>query len=511
MKFNFFYLVIIMSSLSLTNNVHCGGNNLSTKIRKPAFAGQFYPGDSSKLSKAIDYFLQDAIKDDLGKPIALLAPHAGYIYAGQIIADSYNQIKNYKYDLIVILGTNHTTAGFNKIGIYPGTGFQTPLGVAEIDTQAAEELIKADEDCVYNEEIHAQEHSIEVQLPFIQDIFPNVKILPVVVGEPDIKLCTKFGNTLASILRNRNALIVASSDLSHYPAFEDAIGVDKKTLEAVSSMNPEFFEKEIGTNMSEDISNLATCACGKGPIIAAMTAAKGLGANTGTIISYANSGNCLIGNHQKVVGYGSVVFSTGIEKHQSDVFPEVSAEQIKFELKNSDKKTLLTFARRTIKQYLETETVPLARGFNAMLENKLGAFVTLRIKGELRGCIGYMQEDLPLCDVVGSMAIQSAFNDTRFYPLSLDELSKTEIEISVLTPYKLINNADEIILGRDGVVVRKNNRQAVFLPQVATEMNWNKEQLLENLCRKAGLQPDDWKDSQLFTFQAEIFEESEFK
>lgn len=511
MKTKFFYLVLIMTTFNLTNNVHCGGNNLNTKIRRAAFVGQFYPADSSKLSKAIDYFLEDAVKDDFGKPIALIAPHAGYIYAGQIIADSYNQAKNYKYDLIVILGTNHTTAGFNKIGIYPGTGFQTPLGVSEIDTLAAEELIKSDEDCVYNEEIHVQEHSIEVQLPFIQHLFPNAKILPAVIGEPDIKLCTNFGNALANILKNRNALIVASSDLSHYPAFEDAVSVDKKTLEAVSSLNTEFFEKEIGTNMSGDISNLVTCACGEGPIIAAMTAAKGLGANNGIIVSYANSGNSLAGNRDKVVGYGSVIFSNIDAKKQHTEFPEEKSEPQKFELKNSDKKLLLTFARRTIQQYLETETAPLARGFDSMLKNKLGAFVTLRIKGELRGCIGYMREDLPLCEVVGSMAIQSAFNDTRFYPLSLDELSKTEIEISVLTPYKLISNADEIILGRDGVVVRKNNRQAVFLPQVATEMNWNKEQLLENLCRKAGLQSDDWKDAQLFTFQAEVFEESEFK
>ena len=500
-----------MAMLNVTNNVHLSGKSFGSKVRRAAFAGQFYPADSSKLSKSIEYFIEDAVKDDYGKPIALIAPHAGYIFCGQIIADSYNQAKNYKYDLIVILGTNHTTAGFHKIGIFPGTGFQTPLGISYIDTQAEEELINEDDDCVYNEEIHSQEHSIEVQLPFIQHLFPNTKILPVVVGEPNLKLCTKFGIALANILKNRNALIVASSDLSHYPAFEDAVNVDRKTLEAVATMNSEFFEKEISSNTSEDISNLATCACGEGPIIAAMTAAKELGANSGAIVSYANSGNSLVGNRDKVVGYGSVVYSNSNDKTCRFVFPVEKLEPTKFELKESDKKALLTFARRTIQQYLETETVPLARGFDPALGNKLGAFVTLRIKGELRGCIGYMREDLPLCEVVGSMAIQSAFNDTRFYPLTLDELSKTEIEISVLTPYKSISSAEEVLLGRDGVVVRKNNRQAVFLPQVATEMNWNKEQLLENLCRKAGLQPDDWKYAELFTFQAEIFEESEFK
>ncbi len=511
MKIKYFSLAIVMLIFNISSSAQCSVYNVDAKVRQPAFAGQFYPADSSKLAKAIDYFLKDAVQNNFGNPIALIAPHAGYIYAGQIIADSYNQVKNYKYDLIVILGTNHTTAGFNKIGIYPGTGFQTPLGISEIDTLAAEELIKADADCIYSEEIHDREHSIEVQLPFIQHLFPKAKILPVVVGEPNMKLCTNFGNALANILRSRNALIIASSDLSHYPAFEDAIRVDKKTLEAAASFDPENFEKEINSSMSADISNLSTCACGEGPIIAVMTAAKNLGANCGTIVSYANSGNSLVGSRQKVVGYGSVVFSVSNEKQPHAVFAETKFEPKKFELKDSDKKFLLTFARKTIRQYLETETVPLARGFDPVLETKLGAFVTLRIKEELRGCIGYMKEDLPLCEVVGAMAIQSAFNDTRFYPLTMDELSKVEIEISVLTPYQPIKNADEIILGHDGVVVRKDNRQAVFLPQVATEMNWNKEQLLENLCRKAGLQPDDWKDAQLFTFQAEVFEESEFR
>ncbi len=492
-------------------NVYLNNDSFTKKVREPVYAGQFYPADSIKLSKAIDYFLESAVKNDFEKPIALIVPHAGYIYSGQIMADSYNQVKNHIYDLIVILGTNHTTASFHKIGIYSGAGFQTPLGVSDIDKQAAEDLIKEDNDCIYNDEIHAKEHSIEVQLPFIQHLFPNTKILPIVVGEPNLKLCTKFGGALAKVLKDRNALIVASSDLSHYPTFEDAESVDKNILEAISFMNPDLFEKEISSNMSKDISNLATCACGEGPIIAAMTAAKELGANNSSIVSYANSGNSLVGNRDKVVGYGSVVFSNCNVKQQNLNPPKEKSEPQNFELKNSDKKALLNFARRTIQQYLETETVPLARGFNPILESKLGAFVTLRIHGELRGCIGYMHEDLPLCDVVGSMAIQSAFNDTRFYPLTLEELAETEIEISVLTPYKLIRSVDDIILGRDGVVVKKNNRQAVFLPQVATEMNWNKEQLLENLCRKAGLRSDDWKDAQLFTFQAEIFEESEFK
>ncbi len=505
----YFYMVMIMMTLSMTGFVQCNAQHSPGKIREPAFAGQFYPADSTKLSKSIEYFLNDAESIKTDKPIALIAPHAGYIYAGQIIADAYNQAKNFNYDLVIILGTNHTTADFNKIGLYPGNGFQTPLGISEIDTSLAQSLIESCSDCVYNEEAHEKEHSVEVQLPFIQHLFPKAKILPIVIGTPDYEMCIRFGKTLASLIKDKNALIVASSDLSHYPFYQDAVTIDKNTLEAVGSLSLQKLKSVIQNQMEEGIKSLATCACGEGPIVAVIAAVKELGAEKGMVASYANSGNSLIGNKQKVVGYGAVVFSKKtLWKVENKL--ETEPEDSKFELSDSDKKAMLSFARKTIKQYLETETLPLARGFSPMLEKNLGAFVTLRINDELRGCIGYMREDMPLCEVIGTMAIQSAFNDQRFYPLTWNEFQKVEIEISVLTPTKPISNYTEIVLGRDGVVIKKNGRQAVFLPQVATEMNWNREELLENLCRKAGLLPGDWQDAQLFTFQAEVFEESQF-
>jgi AmmeMemoRadiSam system protein B/AmmeMemoRadiSam system protein A len=508
----YFYLVIIMTALSTSGNIQCSGNDSNGKIRKAAFAGQFYPADSLKLLKSVEFFLRDAVSKNTGKPIALISPHAGYIYAGQIIADSYNQAKNYKYDLIIILGTNHTTADFDRISIYPGTGFETPLGISQIDTETAGELMKLDDDCVFYESVHTREHSIEVQLPFIQYLFPGVKILPVVIGTPDYEMCVKFGRVLARLVKDKNALIVASSDLSHYPSYDDANHVDKNTLEAATSLDFKKFELVAERQPAAGISNLVTSACGEGPIIAAMAAAKELGAGSGTIVSYANSGNCLVGNRQKVVGYGSVIYSINDHQDKQDIFPSPPAEEKSFELNDSDKKLLLVFARKTIKQYLESETVPLARGFSPNAEKNIGAFVTLREKKELRGCIGYMREDLPLCEVVGSMALQSAFNDQRFNPLSETELSKVDIEISALTPYKLIKSEGEIILGRDGVVIKKEGKQAVFLPQVAGEMGWSKEELLDNLCKKAGLQAGDWKlDAQLFTFQAEVFDEAGIK
>ena len=207
-------------------------------IRQPFFAGQFYPADSTKLANQIKVFIENAKPSKVDNAIAIIVPHAGYIYSGQIDADAYNQVKQNKYDLIVVLGTNHTTAGFSGISVFPKGAFVAPIGAAEIDNKAAEELLKEDDEVTTNLAVHAKEHSIEVQIPFIKYLFPHAKILPIIVGEPDIGMCTRFGKALASVFKDKKTLIVASSDLSHYPSFNDAIEVDNKTLKTIAGLNP---------------------------------------------------------------------------------------------------------------------------------------------------------------------------------------------------------------------------------------------------------------------------------
>ena len=500
---NKFYFLIIMTTLTINGNIQCSAQYPDAKIRKPVFAGKFYPADSSELLSSVKNFFNHAVNKNIGKPLAIIAPHAGYVFSGQTAADAYNQAKNYKFDLIVILGTNHTTANFNKVSVYPRQGFQTPLGLSKIDEKTADELISLDKDCVFNPAVHANEHSIEVQLPFIQYLFPNTKILPVVVGSSDFNLCVEFGKALAKVLKNKNALIVASSDLSHYPNYKNAEEIDHLTLNAISKMDQKYFVKIITSQMTKGTQNLFTCACGEGPIISAMTTVKELGADTCTIINYSNSGDNPMAGKDRVVGYGAVTFS--INKNDK------MKKNEEFDLNDSHKKFLLSLARESITQYLNSKKVIQNENVDPVLQKKLGAFVTLRKHGELRGCIGYMQEDMPLYKVVSTMTLESAFSDRRFMPLTIDELPELEIEISVLTPSKQIESIDEIVLGRDGVVLVKNGRKAVFLPQVATEMGWNKIDLLDNLCRKAGLPAGSWHNAELSTFQAKIFEESEFK
>ena len=487
------------------------GNSNKTdadSIRQPVFAGQFYPADSTTLTNQIKFFLENAKPPRVDNVVAIIVPHAGYVYSGQIDADAYNQVKQNKYDVIVVLGTNHTTAGFSGISLYPKGEFATPIGSVKIDDVAGDELLKKDDDVSTNLVVHEKEHSIEVQVPFIKYLFPQAKILPIIVAEPNIEMCTRFGKALAEVLKDKKTLIVASSDLSHYPKFDDAIKVDNKTLKTIATLNMEKIVSIMQGQLDKNIPQLVTCACGEAPIIAAVSIANEMGANTASIISYSNSGYCSVGTIDRVVGYGAVTIEKGKILTVADVDSIVKDDSYK--LTSSDKRALLKYARETLELYFATQIFPLPRNINNMLKIKRGAFVTLKKNGELRGCIGNMSEDTPLITNVGAMTLQAAFSDTRFVPLTHPELSQIEIEISVLTPFTRIINADEIELGHDGVIVRKGNKQAVFLPQVATEMGWSKEVFLDQLCLKAGLNKGDWKNAELYTFQADVFSESEF-
>jgi AmmeMemoRadiSam system protein B/AmmeMemoRadiSam system protein A len=487
------------------------GLNANADVRQPAVAGQFYPSDSATLARAVEYYLEDAVAPSGDRPIAIIAPHAGYIYSGQIAADAFKSAAGSDYDLVVLLGTNHTTAEFRGVSIYPSGGFKTPMGTAEIDAELADRLIAADEDFSFLESVHTREHSIEVQVPFVLKLFPGAKILPAVIGAADLDLSTRFGAALAEAIKGRRALIVASSDLSHYPDFSDARRVDRKTLEAIARLDTEALHSAIQDQLAGGVPNLSTCACGEGPILAAIVAAKTLGARSARVISYANSGETLIGTRSRVVGYGAVAISAEAESASSIPFPDsglVLSEH--FALSTDHKKTLLTLARKAIRQYLTAETAPLPRGFGSLLEQQRGAFVTLKENGNLRGCIGHMAEDLPLCQVVGYCALQAAFNDQRFPPVRLEELDDIEIEISILTPYQRAAGYNDIQIGRDGVLLQKDGRSAVYLPSVPVEQGWDRDQMLDHLCIKAGLSPGDWKTgTEFYTFQALVFGESD--
>ncbi|MEI7672006.1 MAG: AmmeMemoRadiSam system protein A, partial [Deltaproteobacteria bacterium] len=342
-----------------------------------------------------------------------------------------------------------------------------------------------------------------------QVLFPQAKIVAAIVGDADVALCTRFGNALASVLKGRRTLIIASSDLSHYPSAQDAEDVDLKTLAAVATLDPAALHATVRTQMARRMPNLSTCACGEAPIMAAMAAAKAMGAIGGEVISYAHSGNLPIGERERVVGYGAVVLAADSKKEAPSMQPAVAMDGT---IGPTDRKYLLRLARETISRYLTMKMVPLPRLSSPVLREPRGVFVTLKKREELRGCIGRMVPDRPLAELVGAMALQSAFEDPRFSPVTLKELADLEIEISVLTPMKPVSGPNDIVVGRDGVLLQKGGKSAVFLPQVAPEQGWGRDEMLDHLSRKAGLPAGAWRDGASFlTFQAIVFGEAEHR
>jgi len=478
--------------------------------REPAVAGRFYPAEPERLKAAVRAYLDEAVAPRAEPPVALILPHAGYIFSGQIAADGWRQAQAGSYDVIVILGTNHTTAGFGGVAIHPGPAFRTPLGLAQVDARLAAELIAADPAFVANTAVHEREHSVEVHVPFAQVAFPAVPILPAVVGRPDPELCARFGRALAKAVAGRRALIVASSDLSHYPGYDDARVSDGAVLAAIAGLDTQAVRRAIAGELRKGRPGLDTCACGEAPVLAAIEAAKALGATRGVVLSYANSGDAVVGDRSRVVGYGAVALTRGPAGVDVAALGPRNAATSGTELSASDKKTLLALARQSIAQYLASGTAPLPRETSAALDRRQGVFVTLRKHGELRGCIGHMAEDLPLQLATGRMALAAAFEDARFPPLEAAELGDVDVEVSVLTPAERVAGPEAIRIGEHGVVLNKDGRRAVFLPEVAVEQGWDRTTLLEHLCAKAGLPKDAWKQGAEFAvFRSIHFRESD--
>jgi MEMO1 family protein len=368
-------------------------------------------------------------------------------------------------------------------------------------------LLNECKDCNRKQDVHIKEHSIEVQIPFVQTLFPQAKIVPAIIHPPDPEMCRRFGEALARVMKNRRSLIVISTDLSHYPSYKNAVNADIATLNSIAKLDP----AEIISFMKiHDFPNMDTRACGEAPILAGLTAALALGAKSALIAGYANSGDISIEDQSRVVGYGAMALAEdeGGVRALKPSEPPLSANP----LSDLEKKSLLAFARKTIQLQLTTQMVPMARNLPARMLFPQGAFVTLKKNGELRGCIGNMSSDYALGKIVGSMALYAAFNDSRFSPLRASEISQIEIEISVLTPMKSIKTYEDIVPGRDGVLLTKGTSAAVFLPQVATENDWSRSEMLDHLCIKAGLPTGCWKrDAGFKVFQAEVFSESQFE
>jgi hypothetical protein len=471
---------------------------LAHEVRSPAVAGAFYPANPVQLTQQIDDCLASAQRL-AAEPSILIVPHAGYVYSGGVAAHGFKQALDRGYASVIILGFNHSYAySFDGAAIWPSGAWRTPLGDVPIDAVLARQILEAGPRIfTADRSIHLDEHSLEVEVPFIQRVLPGVPIVPISIGRPTLENAQAIADALAQVLRDSpKTLVVASTDLSHYPRYQDAVQVDHSSINAIISLDPLALEAWDEEALSSRTPNLHTTMCGKGPVLVSMLLARHLGAEQVSVIHYANSGDVLEGEQGRVVGYTAIEFVVGQP-------PALEAE---------DKRALLELARGTLDAYLSTRTRPHYEPASAAQQQPRATFVTLRHKQshDLRGCRGEVFARYPLWESVQHVSILSATDDPRFRPMTHDELADMHIEISVLTPMRLARSPEEVIVGRHGVMIRQGGHGGLFLPQVPQEQGWDRDEYLSTLCwMKAGLPADAWRKpgTQLYIFEAEVFEE----
>jgi AmmeMemoRadiSam system protein B/AmmeMemoRadiSam system protein A len=472
-------------------------------VRQPAVAGSFYPADAKALRSELTGFfegVEDKTTDD--HIAAIIVPHAGYIFSGSVAASAWIKINpehNYKH--VFILGTCHY-AQLNGASIYNQGDYLTPLGRVPVDIELANNLIASNSLFSYVPEAHTREHSIEVQLPFLQYRMKTLfKVIPIVIGTQSAENCKNLARALEPYFTPEN-LFVISSDFSHYPGYQGAIEADRATGLAIVSNNPATFIKILKSNEEKQIPGLATSACGWNCILTLLDIASRDTSLRVENLKYMNSGNSPYGDKDRVVGYHAFAFTRG----------NTAVKDLSFSLDNHEKQVLLMIAREAISSKLKGQPLNVIdkKNMSPNLLKKCGAFVTLNLKGRLRGCVGIFMVNEPLYNVVQQMALAAAFQDYRFPPLTADEFTHTEIEISVLTPLKRIRTADEFQLGKQGIYMIKGRQSGTFLPQVAESTGWSKEEFLGHCARdKAGIGWDGWKDAELYTYEALVFDEKQ--
>jgi len=462
-------------------------------IKEPNVAGAFYPDNPQELSQMIDNFIDAATCEKIeGDIFALISPHAGYGFSGAVAAYGYKLIRGRPYKTVIVIGVSHQY-GYNGVSVYPEGIFRTPLGDCVIDKEFTQKLLNKDKEIFFEPRAFEKEHSIEVQLPFLQRVLSDFKIVPIAMGDCSLSTCQNLAKFLKEAIGNRrDVLVVASTDMYHGYDYDEADIVDNSTISFLKNMDAQ--------GLYYGIRERKLQLCGGFGVVTTISLAKELGHQKLSVLKHTNSAY-VTGEKAKgrwTVGYVSCAIDQ--EKGGGAL------------LNKNQRKRLLQIARNSIETFLLTNKKLDLSVQDPILLKAMGAFVTLQEHGQLRGCIGNLIGKQPLYLTVRDMAVEAAIGDPRFSPVGLEDLKDIEIEISVLSPLERVDSIDKIQLGTHGVLVVRGFNSGVFLPQVATETGWSKEEFLSNLCaHKAGIPPDAWKDksTEIYIFSAEVFSEKD--
>ena len=496
--------------------------------RRTKYAGSWYEGNASKLKLEIEKYIAQAktspeaesnkklhtssepVTDDV---LAIVSPHAGFMFSGQTAAYAYKTAQQRKIKRIFLLGPSHHV-GFRGAALPAAVVFVTPLGDLEVDKDVISEL-KTYPLFSVQPDVHAVEHSLELQLPFIKYCFGDVKIVPVVIGQlADATEARLIGQVLKNFMHTDD-LIIVSSDFTHYGPRYGYIpfGYTDETFELVSKMDGEAFNHLAKIDLdgfAEFLARTNDTICGMFPCQVLLSMLPGNA--HGSLLKYATSRDTALEDSENSVSYLSIVFS-GAKWSK----PAGTSDAELAELTDEEKQLLLKLARETVEIFVKEKRKPGLDELNISLTPTLkecfGVFVTLNKKSaaeaehkELRGCIGSIYPTQALYKGVQENAISACSKDYRFPPVDASELKDIEIDINVLTPPKRVASYNDIVVGRDGVILTKGGAQSVFLPQVATEWGWTLQEMLSQLSLKAGLLRDDWRDGAKF----DVFQSVEF-
>ncbi|MHC4942587.1 MAG: AmmeMemoRadiSam system protein B [Planctomycetota bacterium] len=477
-------------------------------MRPAAKAGTWYERDPNALEKQLDRFFSKANPPKVeGSVRALISPHAGYVYSGQTAAYGGKVIQGASCRRVIVLAPSHY-ARFEGGSIMDVTHYETPLGRIKLDRKACDALLKTE----YFTSVsmaHTQEHSLELQLPFIQHALKeDFVLIPILIGdirsswyEPMTKLLLEYWD--------ENTLVVTSSDFTHYGANFGYVPFRKNVPENLEKLDMGAIEKILKLDrqgFNDYVEETAATICGRKPIALLLSLArqKKMEAH---LLHYTTSG-AMGGDYATSVSYASICFTGGTESEAKSQ----GSSALSPELTEEEKQTLLRLARYTLRTFLATGKGPKDLSefeITDSLKQELGAFVTLKIKGRLRGCIGYLKGVNPLYKAVIDNTISAASKDPRFPPVRSKEEKNIHMEISVLSPVVVVKDLEEIQVGRDGLIISKGFKRGTLLPQVPTEYGWNRTEFLEHTCQKAGLPSDAYKDpeTKIERYSAQVFGE----
>jgi hypothetical protein len=508
---NLHALLLLGLSFAFVLPVYRRKETTAAKLRPPMHAGQFYPGTREGLSKEIRGFLKQAVETRVvGDIVAIWVPHAGYMYSGQVAAHAYRSVEGKSYDAVVLVGPSHYV-DLDAAALGDFDAFRTPLGDARVDTSLNQILASHAPFITTVPQAHTQEHSLEVQVPFIQTVLPDVPIIPMVIGEVSHDRAQAVARAIAAACKGKKVLLVASSDMSHFPNDADARRVDGTVLETVEAYDTRRVLDLNRIFAAQRIPNLACAMCGSSALATVMLASREMGANSVCVLPYANSSD-VSDDRSRVVGYGAAVFykigkpvePPNSEKSKSGVLEDIPWTK-------EEKATLFSIARESILAALKGQAPPPAGTLTDHLRIKRGVFVTLMNRGRLRGCIGNFGQEQSIAEMVQQMAAAAATQDYRFVadPVTLSEMERIDIKVSILSDLKKIDSIDEIQIGRHGIWIKQGRNSGTYLPEVATELGWNREEFLSHCCaEKAGLHWDAWKKgADIYIYSSQVLTE----